>query len=115
MKSSKDIQAEIDALQPDDNDWRYWKLEGQLNRAILSEEFREVALPTLKAKTNQCEEKADESFFITLQDGKRFVYYSSKGRLVPIYAKGKKGRGVKVPPLRLLAYFFGPMVSNDND
>jgi len=105
MKSSKQYQEEIDAL--DEN--AFWheiteKYNG-LQRAIFSEAFKAVVLPQFMPLVKECIEKSAESFFILLHTGQKYIYYSSKARLVPVHEKGKQGQNVFLLPLNFMQYF----------
>lgn len=105
MKSLKELQKEYDALDDDANDWQVFNKSYAIQRATLSEEFKGVVLPEFEPLVKECIEKAPESFYILLHTGQKFVYYSSKARLVPMYDKGKKGKKIYLPPHNFMKYF----------
>lgn len=110
MRSSTEIQADLNDILnsdkfEDEHGYKQRQLEYQLQRATLSEEFKKNVLPAFLRTAKECIEKADESFFITLLDGRRFVYYSSKARLVQLLSKGRKGPSQYLPPNKFLRHF----------
>lgn len=105
MKSLNEYKKEYDAMDDETNDFQVFKnIYGQ-QRATLSEEFKGVVLPEFLPLVLECIEKGPESFYIVLHTGQKFVYYSSKARLVPMYAKGKKGKKIYLPPHNFMKYF----------
>ncbi len=115
MDSAASIQQKIDSLTGEESEFEYQRLRNQLQRATLSEEFKKNVLPAFLRTAKECVEKADESFFITLQNGRKFVYYCSKASLVELLSKGRKGKRFYVPPHKFLRHMIDTEHGKSND
>jgi hypothetical protein len=104
MESVKQVQKNIDSLTDDDNDMRFYNAFNKLERAKKSENFKLNVLPIFIPMVKECIEKAQESYYITIPDGRKYIYYPTKHKLHTIVGN-KHTRKIYLHVNGFLKYF----------
>jgi ribosomal protein L33 len=99
MRSSQEIISEIEELRgkiqlhlKDGDMKRYLYLRGRLKRALDSEYFVKEIIPVLMGREYilECKEKGEDSYYITMLNGDKYVYYPSKLKLTKFCGNGDR-------------------------
>lgn len=106
-QAKKDYQDLLSLANSRDEESDIFKLinkDRTIARAKRSELFAYEILPKFLPLVKECVEKGNESYYITLNDGRRYVYYPTKCNLRTL-VNGKQTKKIMLEPKRFLKYF----------
>lgn len=106
-QAQKDYQELLSLANSRDEESDMFRLMNKgkaIVRAKRSEAFAHKVLPKFLPLVKECVERGSESYYITLNDGRKYVYYPTKCNLRTI-VNGKQARKIILEPNRFLKYF----------
>lgn len=97
-------RKEANARNDESDIFRLMNKQNVILRARRSELFAHKVLPEFLPLVKECVEKGQESYYITLNNGKKYIYYPTSSML-HIIVNGRSARKIKLYPNQFLKYF----------
>ena len=100
----EEASKEVNARDEEADIFRLMNKKKVILRARRSELFAYKVLPEFLPLVKECVEKGHESYYITLNNGKRYIYYPTSSKLHTI-VNGRSARKITLYPNQFFKYF----------